>query len=271
MAEFKYTTDGRKVVVIGNLNSNEKIVQEIFVTGESEIPAGEHFVVKSLLDAPAISWKEMNTKKIEQRYNEAQKTLEKQAIELENKIRFYADANREKLSFLQKYSNLLSEDALSKLIMFLSGRINYVAVGSSRTYKVIKFQEYINTRDSYGFDGIKLASIYGGLDGNLSYKVNRYSDGSGSSEYVYLFETEEDANEFVKKSIKDFVLENCEKSGVYQYDVEAAEKYGFDLPKDKLNEYYQKAIEAYELSASKMESDAQKIRCQIEDLKKKFQ
>lgn len=29
---IKYTTDGRKVVIIGDLNQTEKIVQEIFVT-----------------------------------------------------------------------------------------------------------------------------------------------------------------------------------------------------------------------------------------------
>ena len=52
--EIKYTDDGRKVVVLGALNKQEKIVQEIFVIGEQEIPSGENFVVKSLHDAPAI-------------------------------------------------------------------------------------------------------------------------------------------------------------------------------------------------------------------------
>lgn len=56
---IKYTTDGRKVVIIGDLNQTEKIVQEIFVTEDgAEIPSGERFVVKSLLDTPAKSWKE---------------------------------------------------------------------------------------------------------------------------------------------------------------------------------------------------------------------
>ena len=63
--EIKFTTDGKKVIVIGSLNSQEKIVQEIFIVGGSEIPSGEHFVVKSLHDAPAVSWKEKNIKEIE--------------------------------------------------------------------------------------------------------------------------------------------------------------------------------------------------------------
>lgn len=49
MAEIKYTTCGKKVVVIGDLNQTEKIVQEIFVTNDgAEIPSGERFVYESL-------------------------------------------------------------------------------------------------------------------------------------------------------------------------------------------------------------------------------
>lgn len=59
MKNIKYTTDGKKVVVIGDLNQTDKIVQEIFVTEQGdEIPQGERFVVKNLLDSPAKSWVE---------------------------------------------------------------------------------------------------------------------------------------------------------------------------------------------------------------------
>lgn len=51
MAEIKYTTCGKKVVVIGDLNQTEKIVQEIFVTNDgAEIPSGERFVVKACIE-----------------------------------------------------------------------------------------------------------------------------------------------------------------------------------------------------------------------------
>lgn len=35
--EVKFTTDGRKVLVHGSLNSQEKIVQEIYVVGGKKI------------------------------------------------------------------------------------------------------------------------------------------------------------------------------------------------------------------------------------------
>lgn len=31
MSEYRYTSDGKKVVIVGKLNSKETIVQEIFV------------------------------------------------------------------------------------------------------------------------------------------------------------------------------------------------------------------------------------------------
>ena len=55
--ETKFLSDGRKVVVVGALNNQETIVQEVFVTQQGdEIPGGERFVVKSLHDQPVESW-----------------------------------------------------------------------------------------------------------------------------------------------------------------------------------------------------------------------
>lgn len=53
MTDIKYTDDGKKVLVVGKLNAQQTIVQEIFVSAGQEIPSGENFVVKSLHDAPA--------------------------------------------------------------------------------------------------------------------------------------------------------------------------------------------------------------------------
>jgi hypothetical protein len=78
----KFTADGRKVAVVGALNAKETIVQEIFVTDGTEFPAGEHFVVKTLLDAPAETYKA----KEERRVLESIKTLEGTKARLEAEI-----------------------------------------------------------------------------------------------------------------------------------------------------------------------------------------
>jgi len=63
---IKYTASGNKVIVVGKLNNQETIVQKIFVSEGNEIPAGENFIVKTLLDAPAETWKE---KKMKERFD----------------------------------------------------------------------------------------------------------------------------------------------------------------------------------------------------------
>lgn len=55
--EIKFFFDGRKVVVVGALNNQETIVQEVFVTQQGdEIFGGERFVVKSLYDQLVELW-----------------------------------------------------------------------------------------------------------------------------------------------------------------------------------------------------------------------
>jgi len=64
MSEFKFLNDGRKVKVIGKLNNQEMIVQEIFVTKSGdEIPSGESFTAKSLHDEPVLSYKDKEAMK----------------------------------------------------------------------------------------------------------------------------------------------------------------------------------------------------------------
>ena len=87
-AIIKYTTDGKKVVVIGDLNQTEKIVQEVFVTKDGcEIPSGERFVVKSLLDKPAISWKEKTLNDLELKYKSQKEYWDKEISKLDSEKR----------------------------------------------------------------------------------------------------------------------------------------------------------------------------------------
>jgi len=67
MTNIKYTKDGKKVVVIGQINKTEFICKEIYVdeTG-NEIPLGESFTSTNLLDYPAVTWAEKKIKRLEE-------------------------------------------------------------------------------------------------------------------------------------------------------------------------------------------------------------
>ena len=74
--DCKYLSDGRKVVVVGVLNQTETIVQEVFVTKSGdEIPSGERFVVKSLHDAPVLSYKTKEEARLLKRIESEKKEL----------------------------------------------------------------------------------------------------------------------------------------------------------------------------------------------------
>lgn len=233
---IKYTTDGKKVVVLGNLNSQEKIVQEIFIVDGSEIPSGEHFVVKSLHDAPAVSWKETRLKEIEEQYNNTYKKRELEYEKMCGAFDLKMEVIKEKLSFLRKLDTSLKEEQLERLIDFISGDVKYIVVDSYGSLEICEYDETITTREYGRFDSIKLLSIFGKTDGNLSYGINTYNDGSGSYKQVYPCKTMEQALSILKEQF--FI--KIEKNGVNDMLYKTAEIYNIEIPESRMVEYKEK-------------------------------
>ncbi|MGP4957903.1 hypothetical protein [Pseudomonas helleri] len=190
MSDIKYTSDGKKVLVVGKLNAEQTIVQEIFVSAGQEIPSGENFVVKSLHDVPAESWKEKNLRELEARYEKQKKELEQkigQQYTRLNAIKVKAEHHADALFKFVANSN---PDQLNLLKKVISGQITHIYIsghspaifewdGGKKTYEI--------ERD-YGREtikGIKLLSVYGYADGNLEYRQHTYRDGSGGSEQIF--------------------------------------------------------------------------------------
>lgn len=198
MTDIKFTNDGKKVVVVGKLNSQETIVQEIFVSAGQEIPSGENFVVKSLHDAPAESWKEKNLRELEARYESDKKKLQ-QEIDSQhsrlNNIKLKAKHQADALFKFAENSNSAQLDLLKKVV---SGQITHIYI-SGYSPAIFEWdggkQAYDIERD-YGREtikGIKLISVYGYADGDLEYRQHTYRDGSGGSEQVFPVTSYEEA------------------------------------------------------------------------------
>lgn len=185
--EFKYLSDGKKVVVIGQLNNVESIVQEVFVTeGGDEIPSGEKFTTKSLHDEPVLSWKVKDEAKQDARLRRVEMEIKSAEAE-RSKIRTKLDG----LKAIFKQSQLLSKNlegqVLDTLISVMSGTCEYLVI--SRGYGVpdiIKFDDALIKNTDYGqYESLKLMTLMGRSDGNLSYRISHYSDGSGGGETAY--------------------------------------------------------------------------------------
>lgn len=190
MSEIKYTDDGKKVLVVGKLNAQQTIVQEIFVSAGQEIPSGENFVVKSLHDAPAESWKEKNLRELEARYESDRKKLQTQIDDQERRLYLERDKAKLQTSALMKFVAHSNESQIETLKAFMAGEITHLFV-AGYSPEIISWKDSEKSYQAGSFyhharlEGIKLVSLMGSSDGDLSYRLHQYRDGSGGSTTVY--------------------------------------------------------------------------------------
>lgn len=184
MTDIKYTDDGKKVLVVGKLNAQQTIVQEIFVSAGQEIPSGENFVVKSLHDAPAESWKEKNLRELEARYESDRKKLQAQIDDQERRLCLERDKAKLQTSALLQFVKNSDASQLETLKNFMSGQITHLFV-AGYSPEIISWKDSNKVYDTDSFyhharlEGIKLVSLMGKSDGDLSYRLHEYRDGSG--------------------------------------------------------------------------------------------
>ena len=239
---IKYTTDGRKVVVIGDLNQTEKIVQEIFVTKDGdEIPSGERFVVKSLLDCPAKSWKEQELAKLEARFDNERKQWEDRIKKIQDEKESVYKSLSARVEWLKQVAKQPHPEALSKVVetlaLFLSNSDIWVFYADYSTWCLEKYDQEGFSRIHDNFDpdyhrtrleNMKLVSLFGQTDGNFQFKISQYSDGSGSSNDVEYFKSKEDAMTYIQNRF----------DSIQSYDdnhLKIAEKFNLKINETKLS------------------------------------
>ncbi len=241
--EYKYTTDGKKVIVVGNLNSQEKIVQEIFIVNGNEIPSGENFVVKSLHDAPAVSWKETKLQELESRYEKDKKEWDSKIERLNQDKRLAYDSLSARVKWLRNVAKEPRDEEFKKVVNqvadFLSDSEKWVFVRNYSGWELEKFNdEGVNNlidrfESGYGrkrFDEMRLLSLFGRSDGSLVFRINDYSDGSGSDKDVVFFKSKEEALTFMQIEF--------DKLDKYSDDhLKTAEKFSLKVDAGKLKFY----------------------------------
>lgn len=207
--DYKYLSDGRKVVVIGQLNNVESIVQEIFITESGDqVPSGEKFTTKNLHDEPVISYKVKEEGRIEKRILDFKAQQKRAEIERDN-ILFKLKAMRELFKQTTALSQNLDENKLDTLVRFMSGTVKWLVYEDYGMPTLVDFMSGVIAVDNWNgrksFEGIKLINILGRSDGDLEYRINRYPDGSGSNGDVSVtaFNNREDAIEKIKQIVRD--------------------------------------------------------------------
>lgn len=269
--EYKYTTDGKKVIVVGNLNSQEKIVQEIFISNGNEFPSGENFVVKSLHDTPVVSWKETKLKELEARYEKDQKHWDLQIEKLNNDRSLAYDSLSARVKWLRNIAKEPREEEFKKVVNqiadFLSNTEKWVFTSDYSDWYLEKFNEegvnYLIDRyeSSYGrrrFDSMRLLSLYGRSDGSLVFRINDYSDGSGSDKDVLFFKSKEEGMEFIQNKFDE--LEKYSDSAL-----KISEKFKLKLDDEKFNAYKSNKKDSIERQVKELEDRLNVLKSQINE------
>jgi len=246
--DCKYTNDGRKVIVVGKLNSEETIVQEIYVKNGNEFPSGENFVVKSLHDEQCESWKSYETKrkeKLEKELEIENKSFDSNIKMLNKEHRKISSVVSNKLKFLKGLNKALENENFDRFCDFVTGKIKYLVILYYKP-EIVGFNSKLNVDSDYDQGDLKLITLFGRSNGDLTFNINRYSDGSGSNDIIHPFKTYEDALAFLSERLNS-------KDKYSSYDIEAADKYNIVLDKEKLLKYY----EATKQSINKEIKDSQ--------------
>lgn len=261
--ELKYTNDGKKVAVIGKLNAQESIVQEIFVINEQEIPSGENFVVKSLHASPAISWKgkeeeriETNLKRLESQYDKAENDYRRLMSDLKNKSSAIKDHIKYVTGLL---ATNIDSAVLNILTNFLSGDIKYI-VWEGYQLKIQSFFDAIQQSDTYHgdsrYESLRLLSLFGQDDGTFSWKINNYKDGSGSWYNVSGYQTLEEA----KERLKEILIQK----GINHDTIKIANEYNIELSLELLKEWEEKKRSSIQQQIDEYSNRMELLRQQLE-------
>lgn len=187
MSDIKYTTDGKKVLVVGKLNAQQSIVQEVFISNGNEIPSGENFVVTSLHDAPVESWKEKHLRELEESYDRRRKSMERESEEACKRLSQAKEKAKLQATALFAFAKNSNDSQLELLKDFLSGEITHFFIDSYKpeivTWEGDELYQVDDWNGSHRIEDLRLISLYGRSDGNISWRLNQYCDGSGGCKY----------------------------------------------------------------------------------------
>ena len=264
MQNHKYLRDGRKVVVVGVLNSQESIVQEIFVAENGEeFPAGENFVAKGLLDKPAETY-------ADRQLSEKAATLAKieKSIDAADKKRQEVERRLRKTNLYDGVLNIYQDKTpgdIQTLLAFMSGEITHVVFenyGAPEIVELLDALEYTEHRDH--FCGLKLVTLFGVKnerpmrrdDDNqlsLEWRIGEYCSASSHNKTIYPCRGLEEAVKIV-----DNIL--AEKD-VSQEAIGVKEKYGLANPTDdRIQQWRQEQRKSAEERIAKLTAEIAKLR-----------
>jgi len=267
--ETKFTKSGKKVAVLGKLNNEQWIVQEIFVANGQEFPAGENFVETGLLDVPAETFLSKKVKELERQENTIKakiENLEKEYVKIQHKLDVRKLVNR----VISKYESVdLSQ--LETLFDFMTGQITHLIIKTYSGYEIRTLEDSIQSTDnSYGrikLEGLRLVSLFGvtkdcerwnkDTDCRLDWRINKYRDNSGGWDSIYPCKSFDDTVEKL-----NYLVSGEEKAT--EHLIKLKSQYGLNHPtQEKIQEYLKSLIEGKQIILDSKKKDIESYEKEV--------
>lgn len=261
----KYTIAGDKVEIVSNLPNCQFLVKPVYVDeAGNESVLGKSFVVDEILDKPVKQWHEKEREKQEAWFKSSKKSM---ADELDRLRKNHATATA-RLSGISKFLNDMARkferdggETFSTLSKYINGEIEYLVVSGYSSHKIVKFENAIENKCSFDA-GLKLISLYGASNGDVSWRLNQYSDTSGSSETIIPCETYLDAVAVLDNLIKA----DCQERVTYS-QISAKEKYSLENPTaEQIQGYNDIRVKEIAKQLNTLENSKTKLRSEMESL-----
>ena len=243
----KYLINGDEIVVIEKIKSGF-LVAYIAEDGRDEYIDDENpIIVKHVFDRPPT----MKHDEIIDTLRSTILQLRKDKQELESSIATIDDENKERIKKYKQYKQLENLDD------FLDGKITHY-VHLSWNLKIV---ERDNDKDVD--NDSRLLTLFGNSKGDLCWRLNQYSDGSGCNEHVVPCTSYEDALSVMQTHIALSVKDKRPDGSI----IRAAGIYDLEINQDYVNNYNLKATETQEEEIKKHQTGIKEAKAKIKKFK----
>lgn len=224
-----YSDNGQELEYVSH-TSGGHIVLPVYEREDTEDPSytGEPFVIRNVYSKPPVEKKLKEIAELDAKLSDKRKELST----ISEAIHTFAREEKARLQRIKQH------DGLELLDLWLQDKItHFVMTPEYEQISVTTKENALKKDDKYDRD-IKLLSLYGSSKGDLKFGINRYSDGSGSYEYLYPFTNEADALIYAQQLIQDRLSKAFEdiKINVRDYDalIKNAEALKVRVPEELL-------------------------------------
>lgn len=216
-----YTRDGAKCSYVGT--AEDKHIVRAFLEYEDGEELGELSVVDAVCAKPPTEVLDAEVAELSKR----EADLRAEIYELEESKR---RATHESKALLAK---LKQHDVLKDIDAVIEGRFTHFVSKSYSGVKIVERDEALNDESDRYRRSLRLLSLFGGSNGDLTWQINRYSDGSGSWDFVWpCLSLDEARARALKLCEEHYAAVRSKRDHLNSSFLESAAKLGFPLPDD---------------------------------------